>query len=303
VASAAARPARPARLPEPLTPACWQPPYQKNTCCVRPGVQTWHSDCQTHTAQTDYLRPRASNVSTGDDAAFQDAFFRQGLYNTNTYADCRTTWLGVTVRQPAQDLVILQQIIYRVRPQLVIETGSFRGGFAYYVSTLFHLMGEEGARVLTVDLQGLESWERKLCPGEGTLPPGSVGRLRRDAVWQRHARQLVGSSLAEEVLSSVREELSWLPAGAPVLVTLDSDHNSAFVWEEIKRYAPMVTVGSYLVVQDIILSWTGRDGPMAAGMSLVNADAKVREELGSFIWDRSVEGLGYTGHMYLKRVA
>merc|ERR1712008_643950 len=103
----------------------------------------------------------------------------------------------------------------------------------------------------------------------------------------------------------VRDELRPLEPGTPVMVSLDSDHTAIYVWQEIRVYAPHVTIGSYLIVQDVILSYVKRPwrGPLDAVHKLIDADADTKAALGTFIWDHSLEIYGYTGHAYLKRVA
>lgn len=295
-------------------PACWQPLYAKDVCCARSDLTSFGDRCHRPFGTTNFLRPSIeANLSTGDDAAYQEAFFRQGVYNTNTFADCRTSWLGVTTRQPSQDLIVFQQLMYRLRPQLVIETGSYRGGLAYFLATLFHLMGEDDARIITVDMVDIEYHEKRRCSKSKMAlnrkveeNRRKVGQLRRDRLWKQHVRQISGyDSTSPEVFKLLQDELRLTPRGAAVFVTLDSDHMSSHVWNEILVYAPLVSVGSYLVVQDAILSWArpGTMGSMDAALRLVEGDEDLRKKLGTFVWDRSVEVLGYTGHMYLRRIA
>ncbi|CAE8618946.1 unnamed protein product [Polarella glacialis] len=287
---------------------CYQPAFTAG-CCVSEQAEVLpqkdprcgafgHKAIQS----TEYLLP--PNMSGAGDRSFQEAFLKQGIFNTVTYMDCSSTWLGVTNRQPPQDLMIFQQLLFSQRPRLFIETGTYRGGMAYFVASMFHLMEMPTARVITIDQRPKEYWEMSNCSATG-LSPSPVGELGSKKLWRHYVREVVADSVSATALAVVKEELRKLPVGSPVIVSLDSDHKFEYVWKEILVYAPLVPLGSFLVVQDVILSfakhpWTG---PWQAVQRLLNSPAPVRRRLGTFTWDRSVEIFGYTGHAYLRRVA
>jgi len=304
--------------------SCYQPAFDSGpTCCVSSSDEVAFLDARSSAcahfghgllAASEYLRPPNGTVDLPHEAAFQEAAFKQGIFNTVTYRDCDTTWLGVTIRQPTQDIMIIQQLVYALRPQLFVELGSFRGGLAYFVATLFHLLGQEDGRVLSVDQVEKEYHEQRSCTSSGRRVGGRrerssqrrpVGSLNQDRIWRQHVREVIAGSTSEKALMWVRRELRRLPSGASVVITLDSAHNYAHVWSEIQLYAPLVPVGSYLVVQDIILDFVKQpwQGPKAAVDRLLQARPEERALLGTWLWDKSVEVYGYTGHAYLRRVA
>lgn len=285
---------------------CFQGIYTPD-CCLREGARTLpftHESCAAYAPiqNTPYLRP--DKMSASHASFYQHAFLLQGEFNTNTYADCRSSWLGVTVRQPAQDLMIFQQLIYQVRPLLVIETGTHRGGLAFFISTLYHLMGVHDAKIVTIDLKAKEAYESESCGvfDKSQLPAGGLGSHH---LWQRYVHEIVADSVDNSTFHAVQKHWKSLPVGSPVMITLDSDHSYDHVWREICRYAPLVTVNSYLVVQDIILSFARYPwkGPWHAMTRLLHATPYLKRVLGTYIWDRSVEAFGYTAHAYLRRVA
>src|SRR4051794_18521095 len=83
--------------------------------------------------------------------SFHRYYYRRGAYK-------QTTWLGVPTLQYPGDLVVLQQIIWETRPELVVETGTFRGGTALYFASLFDLLG--AGEVVTVDIDDSNVDER-----------------------------------------------------------------------------------------------------------------------------------------------
>jgi cephalosporin hydroxylase len=143
-------------------------------------------------------------------------------------------WMGVPVRKCPTDLWKYQEMIYELRPDVIIETGTQLGGSAYYLASLCDLVGN--GRVVTIDIDGLEeslSKEKK-----------AISKARPS-----HPRILYcrGSSTSEDVTRRVKELIQ---PGERVLVILDSDHRKAHVLDELRTYAPMVPVGSYIVVED-----------------------------------------------------
>ena len=135
------------------------------------------------------------------------------------------TWLGEPLWQNTIDLWTIQEVISRVRPALLIETGTYGGGSALFYANLMDLM--DHGRVVTIDVQ---------------YEPDT-----------RHPRVhfISGSSTDPAVLDQVRSPVD--SAGGPVMVILDSDHREAHVAAELRAYAEFVTPGSYILVQDGIM--------------------------------------------------
>lgn len=149
------------------------------------------------------------------------AFHR--LYYGSEQRTWRTTkWLGVEVQKCPLDLWIYQELLTATRPDVVLETGTWQGGSALFLASVFDCLG--AGRVITVDVH----------PHTGQ---------------PQHPRieYVVGSStdpaVSERVLASIA-------AQARVMVILDSDHSCSHVVAELERYAPRVTPGCYLVVED-----------------------------------------------------
>ena len=133
-----------------------------------------------------------------------------------------TFWLGVETRKCPLDLWIYQELLHEVRPRYIIETGTAAGGSALFLASVCDLLGT--GEIITVDVE-----ERPARPA--------------------HARieYLKGSSVAEETVSAIKERVAG--AGGPVLTILDSDHSQQHVARELRIYGPMVTEGSYLIVE------------------------------------------------------
>jgi cephalosporin hydroxylase len=171
--------------------------------------------------------------------AVNQIFYMELLRRTRDYAG--QTWLGQPIRQAPLDFWTLQETLCRLRPALLIETGTSFGGSALFYAQLFDLLG--GGRVISVDIQRLH-----------TLTHSRI-------------EFLIGSSTAPEVLAPIRQAAQ--AAGGPVLVILDGDHSQAHVRQELELYSPLVTPGSYVLVQDGCIDTSAyfqhlRPGPLPA---------------------------------------
>jgi cephalosporin hydroxylase len=175
----------------------------------------------------------AYSASAGTEVAqrFHELYY-DGARVQRTWAT--THFLGVPVLKCPFDLWHYQELIHRLRPDLLIETGTFLGGSAFYFANLLELLGN--GRVITIDpLSGEECAALRKEPPERVRPP--------------HPRleYLRASSTAPDVIGRMQSEAAGVRT---VLVVLDSDHTRDHVYAEMKAYAPLVTCGSYLVVED-----------------------------------------------------
>jgi len=142
------------------------------------------------------------------------------------------TWMGRPIIQLPEDMVRLQEVIYRVRPDVIIETGVAHGGSLIYSASLCQVM--QRGRVIGIDIE---------------IRPGN-----RKAIEAHEMSPLItlieGSSTAPEVVSKVH---SLVKPGETVLVILDSNHTRQHVLDELEAYHPLVTPGSYIVATDGVM--------------------------------------------------
>ena len=146
------------------------------------------------------------------------------------------------------DLWMLQQIAFEVRPDFVIETGTWYGGSALYWAHTLNGMGLENARVLTVDIQDLTN------EGASSHP-----------LWKKYVEFFHGSSTDPKIVAKIAQRVR----NRRVIVNLDSDHSMPHVLQELRMYGPLVSAGSYIAVEDTHLDGVPTHpeqgpGPMAA---------------------------------------
>lgn len=143
------------------------------------------------------------------------------------------SWFGLPILQLPEDLLRLQEVIYRVRPKVIVETGIYRGGSLVFHATLLEAMG--GGRVIGVD--------REI--------PGDVRQAISSHKLGSHISILQGDSTDPSIITGVK---ALAEEAAPVLVVLDSGHSKDHVARELECYAPLVTPGSYLIATDGIMA-------------------------------------------------
>jgi cephalosporin hydroxylase len=207
------------------------------------------------------------------------ADFTKLYYASNVHY--RTKWLGVPTLQNPCDMWVLQEIITEIKPDFIVETGTFRGGGSLFLASILRLVNPTG-KVLTVDIEP------------------QIGQASLHPVFKEAVEVYTGSSVASDIVEAIAKRVT----GRRVLVTLDSDHAASHVLKELEIYSRFVSVGSYLVVQDtahnghpLPTEYKG-GGPMAAVQEFLKKHR-------NFVPDRSREKflLTFFPQGYIKRLS
>lgn len=152
----------------------------------------------------------------------------------------KATWLGAQALKNPLDLWVYQEIMFETRPELVVETGTYRGGSALFLASICDLVGL--GEVVSIDIEP----------------------VRSDYPSHPRISYLGGRSSTDP---GVAAEVFTRAAGRRVLVVLDSDHSQAHVEDELRTYAPLVPVGGYVIVEDSNIGQIRKDllpGPLEA---------------------------------------
>jgi cephalosporin hydroxylase len=185
--------------------------------------------------------------------------FHRLYYNSADQTWRNTYWLGTPVMKCPLDLWVYQEIVHRLRPSLIVETGTASGGSARYLASVCDEV--RSGQILTIDIESPE------------------GRPEHSRVEYLH-----GSSTAAETLAEVRRRATGQDC---VMVILDSDHSYEHVREELRLYHELVTPGSYLIVEDTNLN--GHPVLARVGQGPIDAVEEFVADDPAFQIDRSCE--------------
>jgi cephalosporin hydroxylase len=148
------------------------------------------------------------------------------------------SWLGRPIIQYPQDIVAMQELIWSIQPDLIIETGIAHGGSLIFSASMLELNaacgGPSNAEVLGIDVD---------------IRAHNRAAIEAHPMYKRIA-MVEGSSIAPEIIEQVKAKTE---GKQKILVCLDSNHTHAHVLAELEAYAPLTSVGSYCVVFDTII--------------------------------------------------
>lgn len=157
-------------------------------------------------------------------------------------------WMGRPVIQQPVDLVAFQELVWNVQPDAIIETGVAHGGSLIYSASLLALLDMCDAIQQGTSFD-VHNPKRKVLGIEIDLRQHNRQKLEAHPLWNR-IEVIDGSSIDEQTVVQAKQFV----AGAKrVLVALDSNHTHDHVLAELRMYAPLVTVGSYLLACDSIV--------------------------------------------------
>ncbi len=142
------------------------------------------------------------------------------------------SWLGRRIIQLPEDMIRIQEVIYQVKPDVIIETGVAHGGSLIYYASLFKAMGK--GRVVGIDIE--------------------IRPHNRKAIEEHELSSFItlveGSSTDTSIVEQVKKLVN---PGETVLVSLDSCHTKQHVADELEAYCSLVTPGSYIIATDGIM--------------------------------------------------
>ena len=218
------------------------------------------------------------------------AWLRSGWDNKHVYS---FTWFGRPIIQLPEDMVRLQEVIYAIQPDVIIETGIAHGGSLVFYASICKAM--ERGRVVGIDIE-IRPHNRQALEAHPLFPLITL---------------IEGSSIDPGVVKRVEAQIK---PGETVLVLLDSCHTKQHVLDELSAYSPLVTKGSYIVAMDGIMEqvagapytkadWTWNN-PRAAALEFVAAHPEfvIAEPQFSFNEGNISKAVTYWPGGYIKRV-
>ena len=157
-------------------------------------------------------------------AWLQRAFEQKYMYNFS--------WMGRPIIQTPVDMIAMQELIWQIKPQIIIETGVAHGGSLLFYASLLELLGEGEVVGIDIDIRAHNREAIEAHP------------------MSKRLHLIQGSSTSAEVIEQVHARAA---GKKRVMVCLDSNHTEAHVLAELDAYANLVSEGSYLVVFDSVV--------------------------------------------------
>lgn len=142
------------------------------------------------------------------------------------------TWLGRPIIQYPQDILAVQEIIWKIKPDLIIETGIAHGGSLIFSASILEMIGK--GEVLGIDIN-IKMHNKK--------------EIEKHSMYKR-ITMIEGSSIDKNIIKKVEQ---FAKKKKKILVILDSNHTHNHVLRELNVYSPLVSKGSYLIVFDTII--------------------------------------------------
>ena len=220
-----------------------------------------------------------------------DAWLRVGWDCKHVYS---FTWFGRPIIQLPEDMVRIQEVIYQVKPDVIIETGVAHGGSLIYYASLCKAMDK--GRVIGVDIE-IRPHNRAAIEAHPLFP---------------YITLIEGSSIDESVVEQVKSQIQ---PNETVMVMLDARHLKDHVENELKYYAPLVSVGSYIVAMDGIMGKLGANAPRTtpdwawnnpaeAAKAFVSSHSDYVIEQPAFLFNEGVvrDPVTYWPSSYIRRV-
>lgn len=144
------------------------------------------------------------------------------------------TWMGRPIIQLPEDMIRIQEVIYQIKPDIIIECGVAHGGSLIYYASILKAMGKTESRIVGIDIE-IRPHNRQAIEAHELFPFITL---------------VEGSSISPEIVSQVTNLVN---PGDQVLVILDSCHTKQHVTQELEAYHDLVTPGSYIVATDGIM--------------------------------------------------
>ena len=185
----------------------------------------------------------------------------------------QTTWFGEPLLNLPQDMFAIQEIIWRTRPDFIIEVGVAWGGSVLFEASLLEILG--GQKVIGIDI---------------FIPPDLRQRLARHGKLSERLVLIEGGSTAADTHSQVKDLLG---GSRKVLVILDSYHTHEHVLSELRAYAPLVEKGQYLICGDTVVEHIPpqlhRSRPWGPGNNPATALKEFLSESDRFVVDEKID--------------
>ncbi|MBA3663142.1 MAG: cephalosporin hydroxylase family protein [Bacteroidetes bacterium] len=197
------------------------------------------------------------------------------------------SWMGRPIIQYPQDMIAMQELIWEIKPDIIVETGIAHGGSLIYYASIMELIGKGEVLGIDIDIRDHNKKEIESHP------------------MFKRIKMIQGSAIDPAIVEQVKKHVE---GKKTVMVCLDSNHTHAHVLDELKMYADFTTVGSYCVVFDTIVEDLPKgsyDRPWDVGNNPKTAVFEFLKTNDSFVIDKHIDNkllISVAPDGYLKRI-
>ncbi len=237
-----------------------------------------------------FIETRQRIDNNGNNPDLLDAAQRFNIESNKAQYSYNFKWMGRPVIQYPQDVLAMQELIWEVKPDLIIETGIAHGGSLIFYASMLELVGH--GEVLGIDID-IREHNRK--------------EIERHPMFKR-ITMIEGSSIDNTTVEKVR---AFAAGKQKILVVLDSNHTHDHVFAELEAYSSLVSVNSYVVVFDTIVEYLpsdylpGHKRPWGIGNNPLTAVREFLKSNKDFEIDKTINNkllISVAPDGYLKRI-
>tara|TARA_B100001769_G_C22110584_1_gene600669 strand:+ start:3618 stop:4352 length:735 start_codon:yes stop_codon:yes gene_type:complete len=146
------------------------------------------------------------------------------------------TWLGRPIIKYPDDIIVMQEILNKVKPDIVIETGIAHGGSVIFTASILKMIGKKNFKVIGVDID---------------IRKHNLKEIKKSVVY-KYLDLIEGSSVDEKIFNIIKKKIK---KNKKVLVILDSNHSHKHVLNELNLYSKLVSKNSYLILPDTYIDF------------------------------------------------
>jgi cephalosporin hydroxylase len=146
------------------------------------------------------------------------------------------TWLGRPIIKYPDDIVVMQEVLNKVKPDLVIETGIAHGGSVIFTASILKMIGKKNFKVIGIDID---------------IRKHNLKEIKK-SIYFKYLDLIEGSSIDEKIFKLVKKKIK---KNKKVLVILDSDHSFKHVIKELHLYSKLVSKNSYIILPDTYIDF------------------------------------------------
>lgn len=183
----------------------------------------------------EFIKEREERIeSNGQNKELKKAAEQFNTASNKAQYSYNFSWMGRPIIQYPQDMIAMQEIVWQIKPDLIIETGIAHGGSLIYYASLLELIGN--GEVLGIDID-IRKHNRE--------------EIQKHPMFKR-IKMIEGSSIDESTMEMVKK---YAEGKKRIIVCLDSNHTHDHVLKELELYSPFVSLDSYIIVFDTIVEF------------------------------------------------